>query len=752
MKSEALKDFWAKDTGETLLEHTLNVVRVAQQLCANLPFAAEERAVFSALLTQLATFHDLGKCARGFQAALRSKQSWGHRHEILSTALAAQLNPQLEAAGLLAIITHHRSLPPDHTTDTDQERCLPGDELPFDDAPTWQAMVAELQANVDALQVLLDELARHTGLTLSPLSLDNLNSLGLPEVWLRRLSQPCRVEALQRRRASLLRGLLVTSDHMASGGMVTVPVVPRLTCFEPNIRRCELGITPARPFQERCRTHDGDAILRAPTGSGKTFAAALWAIHNQTENGRLFYVLPHTASINAMYRRLLRWFDGREELVGVLHHRNAAFLFELQEDDDPRERAKRARALADLTREMYHPIRVCTPHQILRVSLRGRGWEMGLAEFPNACFVFDEVHAFEPLLVGLTLATARWLKQQGAKLLFASATLPKFLERLLVETLDIAPDHILVPDPTKTGDREVCEKVRHRVEVREGSLLDNLPMIVSEVKQSQQATLIVCNHVATSQAVWHMLRDDYGIEAALLHARFNARDRARIERDITSAAPPRVLVATQAVEVSLDLDYERGYSEPAPADALGQRFGRINRTGTHPPVPVIVFEQPSAGHLYDEVTTQRTVELLAQVGLLTEQRLTDIVDEIYADGYQGQALSDYQQGLSHPSITGFEQDIIAGTHRPWVKDAIQGADRQVEVLPSGLLSEYQALIDERRYLEARLLLVPIRLRQHFKALHEGTMHYDKSLGEWVTTLRYSTESGLDLSKAMDNIW
>ncbi len=750
MKTEPLTDLWAKDTGESLLAHTLDVVRVAQQICANLPFPAKERGQFTTLLTQLAAFHDLGKCASGFQSALRTKQSWGHRHEILSTALAAQLNPQLEAAGLLAIITHHRSLPPDHTTE--QEKCLPDDELPFGNSPTWQAMIAELQTNANALQVLLDALRRQTGLTLSSLSLDNLDSLGLPEVWLRRSFQRRRVNASQRHRASLLRGLLVTSDHLASAGESRVPNVPRLADFESNIRRCELGSESARPFQERCRTFEGDAILRAPTGSGKTFAAALWAMRNQAENGRFFYVLPHTASINAMYRRLLQWFDGCEELVGVLHHRNAAFLFELQEDDDPRERARQAKAMADLAHEMYHPIRVCTPHQILRVSLRGRGWEMGLSEFPNACFVFDEVHAFEPLLVGWTLATARWLKQQGAKLLFASATLPKFLERLLTETLDIAPDHILAPDPAQAGDREVCEKVRHRVEVREGSLLDNLPHVVSEIEKSQQTTLIVCNHVATSQAVWRTLRSDYGIDAALLHARFNARDRARIERDITSAAPPPVLVATQAVEVSLDLDYERGYSEPAPADALGQRFGRINRKGAHSPAPVVVFEQPSAGHLYDETTTQLTVELLARVGLLTEQWLTDIVDEVYADGYQGQSLADYQQGLSHPIITCFEQDIIAGTHRPWVEDVIQGTDRQVEVLPSGLLSEYQALIDGRRYLEARLLLVPIRLRQHFKALHEGTVHYDKSLREWVTTLRYSTESGLDLSKATDNIW
>ena len=58
--------------------------------------------------------------------------------------------------------------------------------------------------------------------------------------------------------------------------------------------------------------------FKTPTGSGKTEAALLWAQKNQNPNGRLFYVLPYTASINAMHRRLSKIF--RTENVGLLHH------------------------------------------------------------------------------------------------------------------------------------------------------------------------------------------------------------------------------------------------------------------------------------------------------------------------------------------------------------------------------------------------------------------------------------------------
>jgi len=149
-----------------------------------------------------------------------------------------------------------------------------------------------------------------------------LESLGLSEVWLRAQYQRHRIDASQRRRASMLRGSW-------SRATIWPPPTPGrcLTCHAwqttSRISVVRVGDNAARPFQEYCRTLDGDVILRAPTGSGKTCAAALWAIRNQAENGRFFYALPHTASINAMYNRLRQWFSGDQEwsvcyTIGVL--------------------------------------------------------------------------------------------------------------------------------------------------------------------------------------------------------------------------------------------------------------------------------------------------------------------------------------------------------------------------------------------------------------------------------------------------
>lgn len=79
----------------------------------------------------------------------------------------------------------------------------------------------------------------------------------------------------------------------------------------------------------------------------------------------------------------------------------------------------------------------------------------------------------------------------------------------------------------------------------------------------------------------------------LLHSRFRYRDRAVIEEQIRRRHPERrtgdpsrrgggLTVSTQALEVSLCLDHDRGVSELAPVEAIAQRAGRVNRRGLHP--------------------------------------------------------------------------------------------------------------------------------------------------------------------------
>lgn len=788
--SELHRKLWAKSPdksahaseGESLLQHTLNVAKVASAVCRRLPLPFAECEALEHVLIEAAAYHDLGKAATGFQTMLRDKeQPWRHRHETLSTALARILNPQFETSALFAVLTHHRSIRNGDLKDREQ---LPLTELPprfgmLADTE-WQEMCKQLRENWNELSDVIAQLSDELRLKMQPINHETpLVDLGIGNNWLdSNYNRQKRIVKEDKWRASLLRGLLVTSDHMASAIDPHTkehphPLdIPHLADYTSIIKRCELpeGET-LLPFQQRAAEMKGDAILKAPTGSGKTLAAILWAAKNQVENGRFFYVLPYTASINAMADRLKRIFETpnaetngeaqttpQQKSVGVLHHRNAAYLFRSMEEDETSAqlRNKQARLLGGLAREMYHPIRICTPHQILRFALCGRGWETGLSEFPRACFVFDEIHAFEPLLAGLTLATVRLLNGEpfNARILFASATIPRFLENIIRKEIGIDEANVIAPDPNDEHDRVVCDKVRHRIEVRSGSLLNNLDAIADEIKDSGESALIVCNHVATSQQVWKHLREERKFQdVMLLHARFNGEDRNRIEKRITSEAKPTILVATQAVEVSLDIDYDRGYTEPAPADALGQRLGRINRKGNRPnPAPVVIFDEPSAGYLYDETLTTRTVQLFRDVDCLTEAQLTNLVDEVYGDGYPPAAMEDFNKGIGNEQIKEFASEIIAGTHCQWTEKVIDKSDGQVEVLPDVLLDRYTMLRKGRCYVEAGQLLVPIRIGQKFKAEKMNALRYDSTLREYVTNLNYSSDQGLQLDAQSENIF
>ena len=70
----------------------------------------------------------------------------------------------------------------------------------------------------------------------------------------------------------------------------------------------------------------------------------------------------------------------------------------------------------------------------------------------------------------------------------------------------------------------------------------------------------------------------------------------------------KYFVSTQVVEVSLDLDFEQGFTEPAPIDAIVQRLGRINRYGSRGPAQIWIFSKQSHSYkIYDQDLTNKSL-------------------------------------------------------------------------------------------------------------------------------------------------
>lgn len=741
---------WAKSSGETLAEHTIACLKAARALLRMLPLSEGEKEALEKDVLLAISMHDVGKAAAGFQRFVRGEQdNWqGKRHEAISASFASGVD-DLSAAALFAILTHHKSIPSDGISQV--FGCLPIEQLPLPGLETvmWKEMAQEWEDNRSLLITEWEQICHYLGWHPTT-ELPKLGSLRLIEAWLERgvgkTGQRRTVPFQERYYASLVRGLTIASDHLGSAHRAP-PSIPELRRFNV-LKKGDV----LRPFQEEIGEVEGSALLRAPTGSGKTEAALLWAQKNQRTNGRLFYVLPYTASINAMHRRLADVFGARK--VGLLHYRATSALYSMLETDVDRTslltKQQIAATLTDLAREIWFPIRVCTPHQTLRYTLRGKGWEYMLAEFPNACFIYDEVHAYDPRVVGLTLASAMLFRQWGARCLFLSATLPRFLQQLIKDALGEVP--VVEPDPKKAGDKKVLDKKRHIVEVRDGSITSHINEVIEAIAECS-STLIVCNHVRTAQELFSYLKDRLPSQRVqLLHSRFNQEDRNRLESEITGGELPKVLVATQVVEVSLDIDFEQAFLEPAPIDALIQRMGRVNRFGTRSPAKVVALTKQVGPHnLYCECEgashestcrVQFTLNELRRIeNPISERDLVEVADKVYGQGYQGADKIKFEEGLNHPDISQFEERLLAGAFQDWVKAIIEKTDQTLDVLPKCLLAKYESKKAEGLWVEANSLLVPVRTTQ-FAWLRPKLTKQDDL---WIADLKYTHEEGLHLN-------
>lgn len=785
-----LDHLWAKSpppgspAGQSLVEHTWQVLcRLADliHLRPNLPSLIGQPHLWQILFWS-AFLHDFGKAAKGFQQVLHGKaRRWPYRHEVLSLAfvewLADGLTQSHQALLAAAIVTHHKDLP-----ELERDGYLQSADA---DGHPIAEMLAELDStDTGTLYGWLNDCASAWRDALGlPAEQVPPPHLPQPAEALRRLTaeNTCRrlrqVAALLRewengqwdspnpldyapvlRPAVLLRGLLVQSDHLASAGTDSLPPpledVPRLLAVLQAQNPAAFQSNALYPHQRAAARVIGHAILIAPTGTGKTEAALLWAAAQQPP--RLFYTLPYQASMNAMYDRLNTLLPGR---VGLLHGRSTLTLLQrlMEQSYTPKEALQLARWVNNRSALGYYPVRISSPYQMLKASFQLKGYESLLADFTQAAFIFDEMHAYEPARLGMITATIQYLaRYYAARFLIMSATLPHPIRTILTNCLPGLQ--------TLQADGDTYRRFRrHRLHLQRGSLLDeeHLACIRRSAVENNQQVLVVCNTVRRAQQVWQWLSQNLpsGFPLFLLHGRFCGRDRLHRERQLHEAVGlgsrrrPLIVVATQVVEVSLNLDLDILFSDPAPLEALLQRFGRVNRLGLRPPADVLVFDQIENDfrRIYHPIQqVEQTIALLGEQtasavdGLdLEEDRLPIWLDELY----QGEVLN-YWQTSFEESARQFEQNFLAALlplqSNPALSEQFNRMFDSVEVLPEPLYDEYQQILESETPLQADTLLVPLAWGQYQGLLQKGLiLPGDKHLPP-IAQLPYDSHTGLVL--------
>lgn len=394
------------------------------------------------------------------------------------------------------------------------------------------------------------------------------------------------------------------------------------------------GVPGARPMQA-AMAGDGlgpVVVLEAETGSGKT-EAALWRFLHLWREGQvdaLYFALPTRVAATQLYERVQTfvqrtWKDALPVVVRALPGYAAADGqgyrplpdFRVLWHDEPQDdEAERRWAAEHPKRYLAAPIAVGTVDQALLGALQIKHAHLRHALLARSLLVIDEVHASDAYMTRLTEHLLRAHVACGGQALLLSATLGAVAR---TRYLAIGQRGQQTPPTLAQAQALAYPAISHRsangpqLQAVEGNprqktvhwqtldCIDAPERIAALAVQAaaQGARVLVVRNtvpaaIATLQAV-EVLAVAQGVDcrfkvngvSTLHHSRFSRQDRplldAQVQEQIGKERSPRpggaglVVVGTQTLEQSLDIDADLLITDLCPMDVLLQRLGRLHR-------------------------------------------------------------------------------------------------------------------------------------------------------------------------------
>ena len=325
-------------------------------------------------------------------------------------------------------------------------------------------------------------------------------------------------------------------------------------------------------------------------------------------------------------------------------------------------------------RTLLAPFGVGTVDQTLMAVLQTKHFFVRMMGLAHKVVIFDEVHAYDAYMNTLFERLLTWLRAIGTSVIVLSATLPSETRRRMVKAYvgrNIEKIAATYPALTLASNDTASQPVELPFpdEKRHTLLIDWLDVtLASSVEETiieclaanlqESCAAVICNTVSRSQAVYRAINSavaDGRLQAEnviLFHARFLPVWRKEIETQVladfgkeTVIRPNTIVVATQVIEQSLDLDFDVMISELAPIDLLLQRAGRLHRhergVRSHPCTLHIIApplgedglgDFGTSGFVYAPYILQRTHQALlakAADGITLPDDTPDLIEDVY---------------------------------------------------------------------------------------------------------------------------
>ena len=403
------------------------------------------------------------------------------------------------------------------------------------------------------------------------------------------------------------------------------PWEPQKVSLTPDPYKVRWGFS-ARPVQATmtkaigAMTDPGMAIVEAPMGLGKTEIALIAAeqLAYDTNRDGLFVGLPTQATTNAMFDRVEGWLDSIAHAHGTnfsikLIHGKAAFdptyhnLPDATNVDDAGAVVVNSWFLGK--KSILTKFTVGTIDNLLLMGLKQKHLFLRHLGFSGKVVIIDEAHAYDVFMNQYLYKAIEWLGAYHVPVIILSATLPKEKRNaLLIAYLkgkygSNAYKHLLNASPgwrdnqaypllslldgntitqvSKFDGQSDQSPVKVRVRRFNAANSELIQDVLDKLKSGGIAGIIV-NTVKRAQTLAKLVPPE--VKLLVLHSAFLATDRANLEEELQAAIgkngkrPDKMIViGTQVLEQSLDIDFDILYTDIAPIDLILQRAGRLHR-------------------------------------------------------------------------------------------------------------------------------------------------------------------------------